>query len=178
MSFLQLSPSIEGNADWLILKITEILSQPLTEETATQLADYNSAYTALKRWKKSDNNADYLRLQNEMDSDDTLNLTDKEAKDWVGNIVNADGSQGGHWTLEQAENIQAQRKISGVDPVSFWVALSSAYADYYNVAKKVGCNSLDFYVNMAMSFLNDPDANGFGNPRKRLGIYYRYIVKH
>lgn len=46
----------ENARDWLILKIAECLSSPMSEETAAALCTYAGAYNALERWKGGNGN--------------------------------------------------------------------------------------------------------------------------
>ena len=81
-----------------------------------------------------------------------------DAEDWTSRMVNADGTKGPHWTLEQVKQIMAQRNIPG-DPAQFWAAINMIYSDY--------CKAI------TRAFLDDEDAN----PDK-LKLYYDHIVKH
>lgn len=87
-------------------------------------------------------------------------------------MVNADGTKGPHWTLEQVKQIMAQRNIPG-DPAQFWAAINMIYSDYCKAIQKTSANTLDFYVSITRAFLDDEDAN----PDK-LKLYYDHIVKH
>ena len=83
------------------------------------------------------------------------------------------GSKGPHWTLDQVKQLMAQKKIQK-SPAEFWAALNMIYSDYVKVAKKHGVGgNIDFYIDMALAFLNDKDAN----PNK-LACYYKNVVKH
>lgn len=93
------------------------------------------------------------------------------AEEWVRSMENEDGTKGPHWTMEQVKQVMAQKGVTG-EPVEFFVALNMVYSDYCKVAKKLGVNSIDFYVEMARAFLEDKDA-GEG----KLMNYYEYVVK-
>jgi hypothetical protein len=58
------------------------------------------------------------------------------------------------------------------DPVEFWVAMNAMYSDYFNVAKKMNVNNVDFYTHMAKAFIDDKDA-GEG----KLMRYYEAVVE-
>lgn len=101
-------------------------------------------------------------------------LTIEMANQWVGNMVNADGTRGGHWTLEQAKQIMSVKNIQD-DPIRFWVAICATYSDFCEAFKKnnVG-NNLAMYVDAALAFwLNDEDA-----VEDKLAAYYLHVVKH
>ena len=97
-------------------------------------------------------------------------LTKEQAMEWVAEMENADGTRGGHWSMEETEVIRMQRGID-CDSVMFFAAMNMMYSDYCRVAEKTGAASIDFYAYMAKAFLDDRDAA----PNK-LARYYRYIV--
>ena len=159
-------PGRENAKDWLTLKIVECLSVPMDEESAQKLSSYNNAYNAICQWEEDEAN-DIKSVSN-----DSSSFSLDTAQAWTKKMKNEDGTQGPHWTLEQAKQIMAQRKI-GLDPVQFWVTLNMIYSDFSPVAKKHGLGgSLEFYTDMAKAFLTDKDAK----PDK-LSRYYEYIVQ-
>lgn len=94
------------------------------------------------------------------------------AEEWMHGLRNEDGTHGAHWTMEQAKQVMAQRKIE-CDPVEFWVALNIMYSDYAPVFKKHGVGDrVDIYADMAKAFLEDKDAA----PGK-LAEYYLHVVQ-
>ena len=97
-------------------------------------------------------------------------LTRQSAEEWVSRMENVDGSTGGHWTLDQTEQVRIQRGFD-CDPVKFWVAINMMYSDYYMAAKKNNANTIDFYADMAKAFLDDPDAQ-----TGKLSRYREYIA--
>lgn len=96
------------------------------------------------------------------------------ATEWVSNMVNADGTRGGHWTIEQAKQIMAAKEIQ-TDPIKFWVALCATYSDLCEAFKKNGVGtSLTMYVDTAIAFwLKDEDA-----VEDKLAAYYVNVVRH
>lgn len=97
-------------------------------------------------------------------------LTRGQAMEWVAEMENADGTRGGHWSMEETEVIRMQRGID-CDSVMFFAAMNMMYSDYCRAAEKTGAASIDFYAYMAKAFLDDKDAA----PNK-LARYYCYIV--
>lgn len=161
----QALPGRENAKDWLTMKIVECMANPMDEQTADKLNAYNGAYNAICQWDEEE-----TTKQAVVSSPDQFSI--ETAKAWTRNMRNEDGTSGPHWTLEQAKQIMAQRKI-GLDPVQFWVTLNMIYSDYSSVAKKHGLGgSLDFYADMAKAFLNDKDAA----PNK-LSNYYNHVVR-
>lgn len=108
----------------------------------------------------------------ETDSDGIMaSLTQAQARSWVGDMENADGTTGAHWTAEKTEEIRKQCGIP-CEPLAFWVAMNMMYSDYCKVAEKLGVSNLEFYACMAKAFLEDRDAR----PDK-LARYHEYIAE-
>ena len=84
-------------------------------------------------------------------------LTHDEAEEWCDSMVNADGTKGCHWTLEQTQDVAKQRNIT-CDPNDFWAVMNMMYSDYCQVAKRQSVDTPGFYADMAKAFLDDTDA--------------------
>lgn len=100
-----------------------------------------------------------------------MKLDEETAHEWMENLRNEDGTKGPHWTKEQTTQVMKQKGID-CDPVEFWVAMNAMYSDYFNVAKKMNVNNVDFYTHMAKAFIDDKDA-GEG----KLMRYYESVVE-
>jgi hypothetical protein len=100
-----------------------------------------------------------------------MKLDEETAHEWMENLRNEDGTKGPHWTKEQTTQVMKQKGID-CDPVEFWVAMNAMYSDYFNVAKKMNVNNIDFYTHMAKAFIDDKDA-GEG----KLMRYYEAVVE-
>lgn len=140
----------------------------MDDKIAEKLNVYNSAYNAVCQWCDDiQESANVVKRESP-----TTSFTLDSAKDWASKLQNEDGSFGPHWTMDQTKQIMAQRNLS-LNPTEFWMALNLVYSDFSPVAKKHGVGgNLDFYIDMAKSFLVDKDAA----PDKLLH-YYNYIVK-
>ncbi len=99
-------------------------------------------------------------------------FTRETAQKWMEHLRNADGTTGAHWTKTEVEDI-ARKKNLDCDPADLWAAMNMMYSDYSKVAKRMNINNADFYLGMALAFLDDADA-----VPDKLGTYYKYIVKH
>ena len=93
------------------------------------------------------------------------------AKEWTKHMKNEDGTKGPHWTFDQTKQLIQQRKLD-VDEFEFFAILNAMYSDYCKVAKKHNINNMDFYVDLAVAWLDDEDAV----PNKAMA-YYECIVK-
>lgn len=98
-------------------------------------------------------------------------LTRETAEEWIRKLENEDGTSGAHWNYDQTKQVITQKGLD-CDPVEFFVAMNLMYSDYGKVAKKMGVNNLDFYVDMAKAFLDDKDA-----AEDKLARYYEYVVQ-
>ena len=162
-------PGRDNAKDWLTLKIVECLSVPMDEETAKKLADYNCAYNAVCQW--GEDATDDLSAKKVSALSDSQFSTET-AKAWTKSMENADGTKGPHWSLDQAKQMMAQRKLS-LNPAEFWVAVNLVYSDFSQVAKKHGLGgNLEFYIDLAKAFLDDKDAVS-----NKLQKYYEVIAK-
>lgn len=84
-------------------------------------------------------------------------LTHDEAEEWCDSMVNADGTKGCHWTMEQTQDVAKQRGIT-CDKNDFWATMNMMYSDYGKVAKMYSVDNTNFYADMAAAFLQDKDA--------------------
>lgn len=158
-------PGRENAKDWLTMKIVECMANPMDEQTAEKLNAYNGAYNAICQWGEEETPKKKGVTTSEQFSMET-------AKEWTDRMQNEDGTSGPHWTLEQAKQIMAQRKIN-YSPHCFWAVLNSIYSDYSTVAKKHGLGgNLEFYIDMAKSWIDDKDAVS-----DKVYAYYTYIVR-
>lgn len=98
---------------------------------------------------------------------------DKEmAEEWVNRMKNADGTEGEHWRLDQIKALMSQKALDR-NLFEIYAVMNAMYSDYGKVLKKRGITTPDAYLDMALAFINDPDAV----PNKA-AAYYEYIVKH
>ena len=102
-------------------------------------------------------------------------MTHDDIKCWNDKMKNADGTTGGHWTVDQTTSVASSYGVyfEHLDEMDWNVTLNMMYSDYCDVAKKMNVNNIEFYVCMAKAFLFDPDGPG---PEKKLGAYYHGIV--
>ena len=81
-------------------------------------------------------------------------LTEEEAKEYVANMDNKDGTKGGHWTLEQTdEYMKSHAEYSALNNLCFYVAMNMMYSDYYKPTR-----TIETYASLAKDFLEDKDA--------------------
>ena len=99
-------------------------------------------------------------------------MTREMAERWTDEMENADGSHGPHWDYETVKKTMEQKGIK-CEINDFFPVLNAMYSDYAPVAKKYGVDKVDFYVDLAKAFIDDPDA-GEG----KTWSYFTQVVKH
>ena len=173
---------IEKNKEILLDEIELLGEKKMSEAVAEKLSVYRGAYKSLcmlERKKKKEYAAAWMEhpapaadLVSDHIHTGTAPLTKADAVAWVEEMENADGTRGGHWTMEETEKVRTQKNI-GCDPVMFYAAMNMMYSDYCRAAEKAGASTVELYARMAEAFLQDKDAQ----PDK-LERYYRYIAAH
>ena len=155
---------IRENVTELRETIRKYGEMPVNPERANFLANCWAAYKALcmicggEEADMADNDGDEMPL------------TKEQAMCWVAAMENADGTHGGHWTMEQTEQVRKQKSLT-CDPVTFYAAMNMMYSDYCKVAEKFNAAGPEFFACMAKAFLEDKDAM----PNK-LARYYHGIA--
>lgn len=106
-------------------------------------------------------------------------LTEEQYKEWMHGLVNADGSSGPHWTIEQTKQVQQKAGMTDVDSTVFWVAMNASYSDLCEFFNKHGINDPMAYAEYVEAFwLDDEDSVGSDDPRAKLAAYYTTVVEH
>lgn len=101
-------------------------------------------------------------------------LNREDAMAWTGDMINADGTTGPHWSMEKVRQVMEQRgMIPEYDQLQFYAVLNSIYSDYCAVANKYGVNKPEFYIDMAKAWIDDADA-----AENKAARYFAHIVKH
>lgn len=98
-------------------------------------------------------------------------LTPEIAKEWVKGMHNEDGTRGEHWNMEQVKKLMAQKGIE-FNAAEVYAIINALYSDFCKVFKKYNITSPEFYLDLAVAWLNDTDAK----PGKAMN-YYECIVK-
>lgn len=94
------------------------------------------------------------------------------AMEWTQGMVNADGTKGPHWTMEQTTEAMKKHGVD-CDPVEFWAVMNSLYSDYCEALKKNNASTMETYVCLAKAWLEDDDA-----VKDKASAYFTYIVEH
>lgn len=162
----------------VLKEIHEMSHQPVTPETTSLLCRLMNIYDHAHLLPGDDkaDKGELVEWGDHMENADGTtggHWTLEIAQEWVHGMKNTDGTTGPHWTMEKTEEIRAQRGFN-CEPLAFWVAMNMIYSDYAKVAEKFNANSIDFYAYMAKAFLEDKDTRNQGG--EKLARYYKYVV--
>lgn len=180
---------IHAKMEYLKNEIAEYAEKPLTMRTAEYLSVCRGAYKALKMARETtpekgvygSGASRYSGPYDVYAGDDEMRiskvgaagpLTEDEAKEWMSEIVNEDGTVGPKFTREQAHKALMAK---GVDIPAYcaWAAINATYSDIGEELKRYGVSNVDAYADIAKAYwFHDTDAVA-----DKLGVYYRCIVK-
>lgn len=99
-------------------------------------------------WKEYDEHREH---------EESKEVDEECAMKWVRHMKNGDGSTAPHFKPDLAD----QMRMAYCPECKKWewfVAINMMYADYGNVAKKMGVDRDEYYAHMAKAFLMDEDA--------------------
>lgn len=94
-----------------------------------------------------------------------------KAKEWVKAMRHANGEHGEHWPMEVVKKLMEQKGVEH-SPAEVYAIMNAMYSDYCEVFEKHGVDSPEIYLDMAVAWLDDPDA-----VKNKAGVYYDCVVK-
>lgn len=94
-----------------------------------------------------------------------------KAKEWVKAMRHANGNHGEHWPMEVVKKLMEQKGVEH-SPAEVYALMNAMYSDYCEVFKRHGVDSPELYLDMAIAWLDDPDA-----VKNKAGVYYDCVVK-
>lgn len=99
---------------------------------------------------------------------------EKDAKEWVKNMDFSTGEKGGKWTPDNIKPYAEKKGIKyGTDEFwEFYAVMNSLYSDYAKTLIKYNAATPDLFADLAMDFINDPDAS-----EDKVKLYYDYIAE-
>lgn len=111
------------------------------------------------------------------DDMDELRLSKHEIKMWGRELMNADGTRGKHYTLEQIMPVAQQMgvKFDEFTDEEFCIVVNMLYSDFCEATRKFVApdKELKFYVELAKAWLDDDDGP---EPEEKLALYFYDIV--
>lgn len=172
-----MSHKIKANMDELQAEIKRLCEEPVTYRSAERLVTCHKAYKILCEMYGSRDRAQGRKMDDvyKVDVavvDGPIHPFDRQmAMEWTKGMVNADGTKGPYWTMEQINKIIQDYKVDCA-PEEFWAVMNSLYSDYCEVLKKANA-TIDTYVGLAKAWINDPDA-----VPDKAAAYYTHVVEH
>lgn len=175
-----MSHKIKANMETLHEEIEKLCKEPISSRSAERLVTYHKAYKILcEKYMRRDRDHDHGHDHSEAYKVDVLAKKDwtllfdrKMAMDWTSGMVNADGTHGPHWTMEETDRLHKQYNL-GCDKLEFWAVMNSLYSDYCEALRESSASTPEVYVRLAKAWLNDQDA-----VPDKAAAYYTYIVQH
>lgn len=92
-------------------------------------------------------------------------LTEEEAKAWVSNMDNKDGTKGAHWTWDQVMQVMKDKNLT-CNAADFYAALNMMWSDYSNPRLDT-----DMYIQLAKDWMHDKDIGDCKTLK-----YYMYLA--
>lgn len=106
-------------------------------------------------------------------------LTMQMAHKWVRSMEAADKNckSGGKWTYDEAVRLAEEHGIptDGQEMIDFYATINMMYSDYCKVARDHKVATEDYFVDLAMAYLYDPDGV---EPSEKIYNHYMYLVEH
>lgn len=173
-----MSHKIKENMEELQAEIKKLCEEPITYRSCERLISCHKAYKILcemyRKWNHdSETSRDDVYKVDVSVVDGPLPRFDRQmAMDWTKGLVNADGTKGPHWTIEETSKLLKQYSLD-CDPEKFWAVMNSLYSDYCDALRESGISTPEVYVRLAKAWIKDKDAVS-----DKAAAYYTYIVEH
>ena len=137
-------------------------------------------YEDRRRGRDYEDQRDYRR-DNRRDYEDygheRLELSKSDMHEWKRRMINADGSKGAHYEMQQIMSAAEKLgiKFHEYDEKEFCITVNMMYSDYCAVVNKhiPHEKALMFYAEMAKAYLEDEDGP---EGSEKLALYYHCIV--
>jgi hypothetical protein len=109
-----------------------------------------------------------------------IKLTKRDMLKWKKDMMNADGSYGEKYNMEQIMQMADKLgvRFESYDEKDLCMATNMIYSDFCKKAKKYIPQErmLEFCVDFAVAWLEDEDASAEGS--EKLALYYCFLVEH
>ena len=148
--------------------IAELKQGKTTFENCERLA---SLYIVRDHLKEQSQEIAPISMTKVYTADSNTAFTMEIAQEWTRAMKNEDGTSGEHWNAEQVKKLMLQRGVD-YNLAEVYAIINSLYSDYSKVMKKYGISSPEFYLDLALAFLNDKDAK-----KNKALNYYEHIVR-
>ena len=115
---------------------------------------FDAVIDAIEDMKKKDKFAYYSSCFTVHESIFGKHFSEEMALDAVSKMVNADGTSGEHWSLQQTNALLSSNALN-YNKYDFYYVINMLYSDFCDV---VGSDS-NTYFKMAKAYIDDPDAS-------------------
>lgn len=167
-----MSHKMKENMDELRAKMKTLCEEPMTAKSMEWLIMYHKAYKAMcDICGQRDHDGAYKVDVSVMDGAPP-HFDKKMAMDWTEGMVNADGTTGPYWSMEETDKFHAQYNLT-CDKLVWWAVMNSLYSDYCEALRECAASTPEVYVRLAKAWINDKDA-----VPDKAAAYYTYIVEH
>lgn len=173
-----MSHKIKENMEELRAEIKKLCEEPITYRSCERLISCHKAYKILcEIYGKRDHEVEHTRddvykVDVSVKEGWTPRFDRQMAMAWTKSMVNADGTNGPHWSMEETSRLLKQYSLD-CDPSEFWAVINSLYSDYCEALRGTSASTPEVYVRLAEAWIKDKDAV----PNKA-AAYYAYVVEH
>lgn len=171
-----MSHKIKENMETLWDDIKKLCEEPMSPRAAERLVMYHKAYKILcemsgHREQGHDHDKAY-KVDLSLKENWIPRFDRQMAMEWTSGMVNADGTKGPNWTMEETEKLRKQHSLD-CDPALFWAVMNSLYSDYCEALRESSVSTQEVYVRLAKAWIYDKDA-----VPDKAAAYYTYVVQH
>lgn len=173
---------VEKNKEILRNKIEQLCEKPVTYESAEHLILCHKAHKImceLYGHREHEPARSWDPIEGHTSKSDTEPMMSRVAPfdrqmamEWTSGMVNADGTKGPHWTMEETNKLHAQHSLT-CPKEEFWAVMNALYSDYCEALRESAASTPETYVRLAKAWLDDKDA-----VPDKAGAYYMYVVEH
>lgn len=173
-----MSHKIKENMEELQAEIKKLCEEPVTYRSAERLVTCHKAYKIMcemygHRTREHEASRDDVYKVDVAVMDSPTPRFDRQmAMEWTKEMVNADGTSGPHWSMEETSRLLKQYSLD-CDPAEFWAVMNSLYSDYCEALRESSASTPEVYVRLAKAWIKDKDA-----VPDKAAAYYTHIVKH
>lgn len=169
-----MSHKIKENMEEVQSWIKELCEEPISPRAAERLVMYHKAYKILCEMcghREAGRDGAY-KVDVSVMEERAPRFDRQMAMDWTSGMVNADGTKGPHWTMEETNRLHKQYSLD-CSQEEFWAVINSLYSDYCEALRESSASTPEVYVRLAKAWIKDKDA-----VPDKAAAYYTYVVEH
>lgn len=171
-----MSHRIKANMEELQQEIKKLCEEPIIYRSAERIVTCHEAYKVMcEMYGHREHDHDYddvYKVDLAVTEGRTPRFDKRMAMEWTAGMVNADGTKGPHWTMEDTNKLHTQHSLT-CSKEEFWAVINSLYSDYCEALRESGASTSETYVRLANAWIKDADA-----VPDKAAAYYTYVVEH